>query len=242
MRLREIGRRLGGLGIVGVAWLAVPGLLGLYLLVRLADVAQLLASYRLGGTLLWTVAMACGIGFGLLPVYSNTIICGWVFGWPVGCASAMVSYLGAAVIGYRLSRRLSQQRVKELIDQSPAASRIHQALLHNDRRRALLIVSLWRLSGSPFPFTNLVMASCGVPMRIYLVGTLLGLLPRVIIGTLVAATAAQTGAKSIASLVFDSSQPLLLILGAVGTLLVLAIVGQVSRVALRRAVSDPAAR
>jgi uncharacterized membrane protein YdjX (TVP38/TMEM64 family) len=240
MTWRQLVSRLGSLGVLGLLWLALPGLLGLYLVVRLADVAALVASYKLLGLGLWTVAMAVAIGIGLLPVYSNTIICGWVFGWLAGGSSAIVSYLGAALIGFFLSQRFSQDRVQALIDESPAARRIHRALLHHNRRRSLLIITLWRLSGSPFPFTNLVMTSCGVPLGIYLVGTLFGLLPRVIIGTLVSATAARTGAKSIQALVLDTQQPGLLALGVVGSLLVLATVGQIARLALRRATAESA--
>jgi len=228
-------RRLGPAGLLGLMWVVVPGLLGLCMVAKLGTIAGVLAQGWPAIVLIWTGLMALCIGLGLLPVYSNTLLCGWVFGWKVGSVSATLSYLCAALLGYYLAHSLSHARVNAIIEQHASAQRVRHALVYQDKRRSLLLVLLWRLSGSPFPLTNLVMASCGVPLGTYLLGTLLGLGPRVVIGTLIAATAAQTGARDIQSLVRDNQSPTLLAMGIAASLLGLGLIGQLGRSALRRA-------
>ena len=234
-RLRE----LGPVGLLGVLWLLLPAVLGLYVVARLGAIAAYLGHAPTGPAWFgWTGFMALAIGLGFLPVYSNTFLCGWVFGWWPGCASAMLSYILAAIIGFYLARYVTQTRVDALIEANDSARRIRQALIFEDRKKTLLILSLWRLSGSPFPLTNLVMASCGVPLSTYLLGTLIGLTPRVIFGTLVAASAASTGARDIQSLVTETQHPALLALGVLTSLLVLGIIGQIAQKALRRVTAE----
>lgn len=239
MSWRRLARKLGPVGLLGLLWIAFPSVLGILMVARLGVLADLLSHERLLSLPLWTLLMALCIGVGLLPVYANTFLCGWAFGWGWGWISSVGSYLMAAVLGYHIAHRLSFGRVNALIEESDAASRLRQVLLHDDRRRALLIVSLWRLSGSPFPLTNLMMASCGVPMRIYLFGTLLGLGPRVAVGTLLAFSAARTGAHDLQTLVRNSEHPVFLAIGFLATLLTLGLIGQAARRTIRRVAKEP---
>jgi uncharacterized membrane protein YdjX (TVP38/TMEM64 family) len=234
MPIRSRWRKLGPLGLLGILWTAVPALGGLYLVARLGSVAEFLASAPTRAFPLWTAFMAICIGCGLLPVYSNTFLCGWVFGFGPGFVSAMLSYSVASVIGYLLARRVSYERVNAVIEEHDAARRVRHALLGEGSRRSLVIVTLFRLSGSPFPVTNLLLASCGVPLKTYLLGTLLGLAPRILVGTFVAATAARTGARDLQALVRDTNHPALLALGVLASLAALALIGHIARSALRR--------
>jgi uncharacterized membrane protein YdjX (TVP38/TMEM64 family) len=233
-------RKLGPVGLLALLWAILPALLGLYMVARLGTVAAFLSQADAGPAWFgWTAFISLAIGLGFLPVYANTFLCGWVFGWWLGCASAMLSYFAAAIIGFCLARSVAHSRVEPLIEAHEGARRVRQALLFEDRRKTLLIITLWRLSGSPFPLTNLAMASCGVPMSTYLLGTFFGLTPRVIFGTLIAATAAGTGARDIQSLVKESQHPALLLLGFLASLLVLAVIGQIARKALDRVTAEP---
>lgn len=234
MRWQELSRKLGPVGLLGLFWLVVPALLGLYMVARLAVVVELLAGADGKSILLFTALMGLVIGLGILPVYSNTVLCGWVFGLGIGCASALGSYLLAALIGYRLSYRLAYRRIHSTIEEHPSAQRVRHALVYDEKRRTFVIVLLWRLSGSPFPLTNFVMAGCGVPLGPYLLGTLAGLAPRVLIGTFIASTAAQSGAHDVQTLIRQSQHPLLLFIGALASLLFLGLIGHIARTALRR--------
>lgn len=232
-------RKLGPVGLLGVLWAAIPSLLGLYMVARLGTIAEILVRHHdAGGAVGWTALMALCIGLGLLPVYSNTLLCGWVYGWLLGGGLAMTSYFLAAILGFYLARGVSHRRVNTLIEAHDGARRVRRALIFEDRRKTLLIVALWRLSGSPFPLTNLAMASCGVPLGTYLLGTLCGLTPRVFIGTLMAGAVASTGARDIQSLVTESQHPALWISGFVASLVVLGIIGHIARKALQRVTAE----
>jgi uncharacterized membrane protein YdjX (TVP38/TMEM64 family) len=231
----RLTQKLGPVGLFGLLWVIIPTLCGFYLVSQLGPIAEYLGRNRAVSAPVWTMLMALCIGVGLLPAYSNTFLCGWVFGWIPGCVSAITSYLGAATLGYYLAHRLSYQRVNSLIQDHESVRRVRHALLYQHPRRAVVIAALFRLAGPPFPLTNLLMASCGVPLRVYLLGTLLGLGPRVVVGTLVAASAARTGARDIQMLARNSQHPILLVVGAIGFLLGLGLLAHFSRSALRQA-------
>lgn len=232
-------RKLGPVGLLGILWAAIPSLLGLYMVARLGTIAEFLVRHHdAGGAAGWTALMALCIGLGLLPVYSNTLLCGWVYGWLLGGGLAMTSYFLAAIIGFYLAHGVSHARVNALIESHDGARRVRRALVFEDRRKTLLIVTLWRLSGSPFPLTNLAMASCGVPLGTYLLGTMCGLTPRVFIGTLMAGAVASTGARDIQSLVTESQHPALWVSGFIASMIVLGIIGQIARRALQRVTAE----
>lgn len=238
MPWRSVIRKLGPVGVLGVVWVAVPIVLGILMVAKLGMLAEILHANSPASWPVWTLLIAVTIGIGLLPVYANTFLCGWVFGWAAGCASGIISYLGAAAIGYYLSRRLSYGRVNAVIEDYEGARRVRHALVHSNPRRTLVIVSLWRLAAAPFPLSNLVMASCGVPIGIYLRGTLFGLGPRVVVGTLIAATAARSGARDLQTLVRDSQHPVLVLLGIAASLLILGMVGHVASSTLRKVTDE----
>jgi hypothetical protein len=124
--------------------------------------------------------------------------------------------------------------VHTLIEEHEPASLLKRALLHSSPRRALLVVTLFRLAGFPFPFGTLVLTSLGVPLGRQLFAAVIGLLPRVGTATFIAATAARTGARDIQSLVRSSDRPVELFLGAALSLCVIAGLGAIARHTMRR--------
>jgi uncharacterized membrane protein YdjX (TVP38/TMEM64 family) len=226
--------RLGPLWLFAIAWTTIPLLTGAYLVVRLGYFAQAIVAYGSAGIVLWTLFMAISVGVGLLPVYANSILCGWLFGWLPGLSSAMVSYTLASGIGSFISRRLFGSRVEAFITAHPQARAIREALFRSDGKRALLIVTLVRLAGTPFPATTLALSTCGTPRPAFFLGTFLGLLPGVTISTLMASTAASTGARNLPDVIRRSTHPALLIVGLLGALGVFALISRMARRALQR--------
>nr|MDQ3323164.1 VTT domain-containing protein [Acidobacteriota bacterium] len=56
---------------------------------------------------------------------------------------------------------------------------LHKALLGKNFKRAALVITLLRLSPAmPFALTNLLMTAARVPLSAFLIGTLIGMLPR----------------------------------------------------------------
>lgn len=237
-RLRTAIARLGHVGVLGLLWLALPAVAGLWTLAKLGPVAELWGRDPSTAIWMWSAIMAVTLGVGLLPITTTNVLYGWVYGWGPGCFAAMCTYQVAALIGYFIARHTSHARVDTLIEEDDTARRVRWALLHQSRGRAVLIVALWRLSGFPFPFSNLVLTSCGVRLPTYQLATLVGMLPRVLVATFVSSTAARTGARDIVDLVRRSQHPVLLLIGGALALGVLAMITYIARTALQRATAD----
>ncbi len=233
-QLKELLAQLGPAWALLAFWLLCPLLTGPTLVARLGATADWLVGQPLHGVPQWTVAMGVVIGLGLLPAYANTILCGWVFGAALGFGSAMTSYLLAACLGHVIAKRVSFHRVDPLIDSSEQARQVRQALLHSSRGRALLIVSLFRLTGFPYPAGTLVLTSCGVSLRQNLLGAMGGTAPRIATGTLIASRFAATGARDIQALLHGSDSLLRLGLGLLLGLGLIGVIAQLSRRALNQ--------
>lgn len=237
-RLRELLRQLGPAWALLAFWLLCPLVTGPTLVAKLGVTADWLARQPLHGVPLWTAAMGLVIGLGLLPAYANTILCGWVFGAVLGFGSAMTSYLVAACLGHVIARKVSFHRVDPLIASSEQAQQVRRALLHSSRGRALLIVSLFRLTGFPYPAGTLVLTSCGVSLRQNLLGAMGGTAPRIATGTLIASRFAATGARDIQAVLSGSDSLLRLGLGLVLGLALLGVIAQISRRALSQLAAE----
>jgi uncharacterized membrane protein YdjX (TVP38/TMEM64 family) len=227
-------RALGPTGLLGVAWTAAPAVCGTLLLVGLSPVSEWLLYHRSLGLALYVVAFVLAGGLGLLPTYAQSILGGWVFGAAVGLPAALVGFTGGSWLGYVIARRVSKDRVEELIERNPRARAIREALVGRGPRRTLLVVALLRLPpNSPFALTNLVMAATGVPLPVFLAGTFLGLVPRTAVAVALAAAAAATGAEDVQTFVRHQGSGHLAA-GVVGGMVVLGLVGAIARRALRR--------
>jgi len=231
----SLAAALGPTGLLGIAWTAGPAVFGTLLLASLAPVSEWLLHHRPLGLAVFIVVFVLGAGLGLLPTYAQSILGGWVFGASLGLPAALVGFTGGGLLGYYVARRVSKDRVQELIAGNPKARAIRDALVGSGPRRTLLIVALLRLPpNSPFALTNLVMASTGVPLRAFLAGTFLGMLPRTVVAVMLAAAAGATGAEDIQTFVSQRG-PGLLVAGVFGGMAVLGVVGAVARQALTRA-------
>jgi len=225
-------RSLGPTGLLGLAWTAAPAVCGMALLASLGPLSEWLLYHRPLGLALYTVVFVLGAGLGFLPTYAQSILGGWVFGVAAGLPAALVGFTGGGLLGYQVARRVSRDRVEELIDGSPKARAIREALVGREPWRTLLVVTLLRLPpNSPFALTNLVMATTGVPLPVFVAGTFLGMLPRTAVAVALAAAASATGAEDIQAFVRHRG-PWLLAAGVVGGMAVLGVVGAIARRAL----------
>lgn len=233
-QVQRLIKRLGPTAVLAGLWLVIPAATALWMVASLGWLSDLLVALPQRGVLIWTPLIGVAVGLGLLAIYANTILCGWVFGWGGGFLSAMVSYVMGLCLGYLISRRVSLATVHTLIEEHEPAALLKQALLHSSPRRAWLVVTLFRLAGFPFPFGTLVLTSLGVPLPRQIIAAIIGLLPRVGTATFIAASAARTGARDIQSLVRGSDRPIELLLGAALSLCVIAGLGAIARRAMHR--------
>jgi uncharacterized membrane protein YdjX (TVP38/TMEM64 family) len=233
--LRRRWRALRELGAVGpLALLAVFGpLVGALVLAGSAGLwfeplraSGLWAVPTLG---LGTVFLA---GLSLLPTHATSLLAGILFGAVGGPALALVSIAGAALLGFAALRHCVGDRLVQEFARRPRAAAVHRALCRRSASRTGLLIALIRLSPAmPFAVTNLLMASAGVPLRTFLVGTLLGIAPRVLV-------VAWAGAGLRELDLSQGRDARLLIAGAVALVLALVVVGVWSRNALREAVEQ----
>ncbi|MEO6436175.1 MAG: VTT domain-containing protein, partial [Tepidisphaeraceae bacterium] len=159
------------------------------------------------------------------------IIAGWTFGLRLGFPAVVIGTVGGAALCYLAARWLAADRVHTLFASHPKWDVVRRALAEEKPLKTLWIVFLMRLSPVlPFGTTNVLMATTGVPLHLYLLGTVLGLVPRL---GIVAAAAAAARAERLDFNRAESWWMLAAGLAATGVcVLVLAVAG---RHALRRA-------
>jgi len=231
-------RPLAGLGTTGalaVAWAAFPALLGFLLLANIDGAAQWLNAHGAIAPAIYALAFMIAAGLGLLPTYAQAVLGGWVFGFALGFPLALLGFTGGSIIGYFVTRLVSRDRVQNAIAHHPRAAVIRKALLGGSFLKTLGLITLVRVPpNSPFSLTNLALAGAGTPLRLYTLGTLLGMAPRTAIVTGFAAAAAATGSADLQGFVRERGT-LTLIIGVVVLIAVLAILSAVANSALRRA-------
>lgn len=191
-------RRLGPAGPLALVAATMPALGGFALIAYMPTVSAWLASHQGTGVWIYISAFAVLAGLALLPTYAQAALGGYAFGVGVGVGAALAGFAAGAVIGYEIARRASGDRVMRVLHERPALAAVRDALVKDQGRGSFIktvgMVALLRMPpNSPFAVTNLVMASVKVPRAAYVIGTVLGMLPRtaaaVWIGHLVAQSA-----------------------------------------------------
>ena len=184
--------RLGRLGPAAAATAFLPPIGSLILLGTMNQSAPWLQSHGMLGVALFVVGFSILGGFALLPTYGPSVLGGWAFGMVVGLAATLAGFLGAAAIGFALARHLSGDRLLQVLDEYPRGQALHRALLAGSTRKTLLVVTLLRVPPyGPFAMTNLLLAATGVSWGPYLIGSLVGLTPRVTAAVIVGASLSQ---------------------------------------------------
>jgi len=123
------------------------------------------------------VLFFCGLS--LLPTNVIGIIGGWSFGFELGIAVLVTAVVSAATVSFLIHRRIVGDTLPHVFEKYPKAQAVYQALVGQNIWRTTLIIFLVRLSPAmPFALTNFLMASARVPLKSYVTGTFLGMLPR----------------------------------------------------------------
>ena len=181
---------LGRAAPVAVVATALPIIGSLSVMALGPLMAYWLREQGIWGVFIFTVAFAILGALALAPTYTTSIMAGWTFGFALGFPAVVIGTVGGAVLCYISARKLAAERVHETFVHHPKWEVIRRALTEETPLKTLWIVFLMRLSPVlPFGTTNIMMATCGVPMPIYIVGTLLGLIPRLALIALAAAGA-----------------------------------------------------
>lgn len=182
--------RLGLAGPLAMGALVLPPLGSIVLFMTMGTTGPWLQSHAEIGVVMYVVAFAILAGLALLPTYAQSALGGFAFGVTLGIPAALFGFAGGAFIGYTIAGRATGDRIQKLIEEKPRWRVVRDALL--DQRRGWVrttgMVALLRLPpSSPFALINLLMASVKVPQSSFIVGTLIGMLPRTSLAVVIGA-------------------------------------------------------
>jgi uncharacterized membrane protein YdjX (TVP38/TMEM64 family) len=227
--IRVYCKDLGSLAPVALATTFLP-MLGSSILILLAPTLGhwLRANWEIGLPLyLLGVLFFCGLA--LLPTNVVGAMAGWVFGFDLGIAVLMAGIVGAASISFLIHSRIAGDKLPHTFDAHPKSKAIYEALVVGQSFwRTTLIISLLRLSPAmPFALTNFLMAAARVPLKSFVVGTLVGMLPR--------SSAVVFVGAGVSELTFDDGQnSWLIVFGIIATIISIIVIGRIAKHALER--------
>ena len=132
--------------------------------------------------LIFISAAAVLAGLSMIPTHAASLTAGLLFGSIAGSFHAISAIIIASVISYFLTAKLLGDKLMDFIELNPKASEIHKELFKLSGFRAVFIIILVRLSPvMPFAATNVLLAAAKVRWWQFLVGSILGLAPRIIL-------------------------------------------------------------
>jgi uncharacterized membrane protein YdjX (TVP38/TMEM64 family) len=118
-------------------------------------------------------------GLAMIPVLLLIVLCPVLFGPWLGFAYALAGCLASAFAGYGLGRLLGRDAVRRL-----AGSRLNRVSEGLSALGVLAVTAVRLVPVAPFTVVNLIAGAVRIPPRDYLLGTLLGMLPGLVLLTL----------------------------------------------------------
>jgi phospholipase D1/2 len=208
---KPVPRRLIGLGalaivlaLCAIAWRWTP----LSDWVNLATLISLARSLdALPFTPLAVVGVYAAAGLLMVPVTLLIAVSGLVFGALHGALYAIAGSILSAVITYRLGKWLGRDTVRHLL--GPRINRLSRRIA---KRGILAMVIIRILPVAPFTIVNLVAGASHIGFRDYLIGTVLGMVPGIVLTV--------TFAHHLAEAIRNPSMETVVILAVVSALLI----------------------
>ena len=229
-RVTQFFRRTGPAGPFALIVTTLPAV-GAVVLFSLAPtvIVPWLHAHGAVGVAVFIFGFAILGGFALAPTYANSIVGGWAFKFAIGFPAVMVGLAGAAAISYFLAQKVVGHRVEDVIHEHPRWEVVRDAVMGGSTLKTIGMIVLLRLSPFlPFETTNVVLAMCGVRPIPFVIGTMIGVMPR---------TAAIVFAASQAKRLdlHTTAGRWLLVIGIVMTVVCISLVAWIAKHALDRA-------
>lgn len=228
IKIIRLKRDFGKIGFWAAFALIMP-IVGLSVFLgAIYEVSPWLAKNPTIGIPAFIITVSLMAGLALLPTNIVGMASGWAFGFPVGLATMLAALGGAVAINFFISRRLAGQKFDQVINEKPKFRAIHEALLDGNSYKVIIVIALLRISpATPFAATNFVISASGVSMKSYLLGTVLGYIPRT--------SATVFVGSSLSRLNFEQpGESWLIILGIIATVAATIVIAVLSRRALTR--------
>ena len=119
--------------------------------------------------------------YSLTPTHASSLLGGMAFGVGLGTGMALLGIAMAAALGFATLRFFLREKAVKALAHHPRAEAIHRELAQGHYLRIIALLALIRLSPMvPFAATNLLMSTTGIRILPFLIGSVLGLAPRVI--------------------------------------------------------------
>ena len=173
------------------------------------------------------------VGLCFIPSHASSLVGGLLYGFLQGPALALCAIVGSSYFSFKLIGFIIKERAVNVILKHPLAAKVDNELIRRSGLQAILFIALVRLSPViPFAGANVLFAASKVKTSYFLLGSLLGLAPRIII-------VAVAGA-GLAELDFSKGSNIWLgILGGVATLLLIFYMGLVFRKVSKKYYESP---
>ncbi len=184
------------------------------------------------GVILFITVMTIFSGLALLATNILGVVSGFAFDFQIGVLAQIIGITGASTVMFYLAKRFASKNFLATIQQKPKLQIIHTALLRENTLKTLFIVTLIRLSPAmPFAVTNFMISAAGISFKTFILGTILGMLPRT--------SAIVFVGSSLSELNFSQPQESwVIILGIVATILAVIVVSIFSKQALNRLTAE----
>jgi uncharacterized membrane protein YdjX (TVP38/TMEM64 family) len=221
-------RELGKLTPIALATTVMPIVGGSLLLTIAYPLAFWLKDNWEIGAGLFTLGVIVFCGLSILATNIVGIMGGWSFGFELGITALMIGIVSAATLSFLIHTRIVGDTLPHVFEHHPKAQVVYQALIGQSKWRTMLIIFLLRLSPAmPFALTNFLMASARVPLKSFIGGTFLGMLPR--------SSAVVFVGSGLSELTFnDPQEAWLIVFGIIATFVSIIFITIVARRALER--------
>jgi len=160
-----------------VAWRFTP-------LNTVHETQKLLPLALLSKSPFWSGTCIIGIyiigGLVAFPVFILIPVTAFVAGSLLGCCYSLLGLLVSASVLYILGYKMGHKTVSRL-----SGSRMDTISRQLAHRRLLTIITLRLLPVAPYTLVNLIAGSFNIPFREYIIGTLIGIFPAVIIMSII---------------------------------------------------------
>ena len=180
------------------------------------------------GILIFISIMTVFCGLALVAINLLGIVSGFAFDFQIGLLTYLTGILGAATVMFVLAKRYASHNLRLAIENKPKLKIIQNALINESVWRTLFILMLVRLSPAfPFAVTNFIVSASGISFKIFILGTVIGMLPR--------AFAMVFVGSSLSELDFSKSQETWIIfVGIAATILAIFLISLISKKALHK--------
>lgn len=213
---------LPGVGVAVVAWQTQP----ITQWFESQPAAISLTVLVIAGSLL------CGLA--LLPTHVLSLAAGWLLGGWIGPLIAWLTVGLATALGFAVGHLCAGPHLARSFARRGRARLVYRELITASPRRTAFLIALLRLSpAAPFAATNVALAALGCRWPAYVIGSVFGLAPRVVIVSLLGAGMSE----------LDLSRPgdtTLLVFGIATSVALIVLAGRIAKRAIARSVTSDA--